>query len=146
MPLRDFPLAHGPFRRTAKLSVPLELRSSADFRLAGAPMADGTVGEHFDGKIESPTLRDDPAGAGAVIAAWDFSRDMASTRAIDTGPRLQHGTLVNLPARAMKGGAGPETSMTGASARSIMAPSISTTTTSTMPAGRPPVRSPSRAT
>ncbi len=103
VPLRDFPLAHGPLRRTAELSVPVELRSGGDFHLAGAPMADGTVDDHFNGKIESPTLRDDPAAGGAVIAAWDFSRDMAGARAIDTGPRLQHGTLVNLPARAMTG-------------------------------------------
>jgi N,N-dimethylformamidase len=70
------------------------------FYLAGCPQADGSIGEHFDGKIDSPSvLGPNPK----VIARWDFSKNIPSTRAIDTGPHRYHGILVNLPARAMKG-------------------------------------------
>jgi N,N-dimethylformamidase len=70
------------------------------FYLAGCPQADGSIGEHFDGKIDSPSIL---GPHPKVIARWDFSKDMSSTRAIDTGPHRYHGSLVNLPARAMKG-------------------------------------------
>lgn len=70
-------------------------KSAKGFWIAGCPQADGTVGEHFDGKIDSPAL--------GRIARWDFSREMMTTRAVDTGPGKHHGRLVNLPARAMKG-------------------------------------------
>ena len=62
--------------------------------------ADGVVASHFDGKIEAPAIR---AADGAVVAAWDFSRAIATQRAIDTGPQAAHARLVNLPARAMTG-------------------------------------------
>lgn len=67
--------------------------------LAGTPQAGGTVGEHFDGKIEAPVFTQ----GRRVIAKWDFSRDIPTTRAIDVGPGKYHGKLVNLPTRAMKG-------------------------------------------
>jgi N,N-dimethylformamidase len=65
------------------------------FWIAGCPQQDGTVGEHFDGKIDSPAL--------LRVARWDFSREIPGTIARDTGPGRHHGRLVNLPARAMKG-------------------------------------------
>jgi N,N-dimethylformamidase len=87
--------------------------------LAGCPEADGSVGRHFDGKIDGAALlagvhpaqshealllaRTPAAIADAVIARWDFSRQMGSTRAVDIGPCLHHGRLVHLPTRAMKG-------------------------------------------
>ena len=40
---------------------------------------------------------------GSLVAAFDFSREIASTRAIDIGPFGLHGEVENLPARAMKG-------------------------------------------
>lgn len=89
------------------------------FLLAGRPLGDGTVGEHFDGKIDGPVLlsgfhppethqalllQPRPAALGThIIAAWDFAREIASTRAIDIGPSGYHGDLVHLPARGMKG-------------------------------------------
>jgi N,N-dimethylformamidase len=68
--------------------------------LAGCPLADGTVGEHFDGKIDSPKLT---GRAQKIIARWDFSKEVSSTKAVDLGPGKRHGKLVDLPARAMKG-------------------------------------------
>jgi N,N-dimethylformamidase len=89
------------------------------FFLAGRPFGDGTVGEHFDGKIDGPVLLSGfhppethqalllqrrPAALGThIIAAWDFAREIGSTRAIDIGPSGHHGDLVHLPARGMKG-------------------------------------------
>ena len=75
---------------------------------------------HFNGKIERPyVVAGTEAGAGAepgvappprepppaaaTAADWDFSREIPSQRVVDAGPNGWHGTLVNLPARAMKG-------------------------------------------
>jgi N,N-dimethylformamidase len=67
--------------------------------LAGAPQGDGTIAEHFDGKIDAPSLM----LGRRVIARWDFSKEIPTTQAVDTGPGRHHGKLINLPARAMKG-------------------------------------------
>ncbi|HJQ60330.1 MAG TPA: N,N-dimethylformamidase beta subunit family domain-containing protein [Vineibacter sp.] len=70
---------------------------------------------YFNGKIEDPMIlgRADPTPAQLVfdpqrlplgtIAAWDFARGMDGIDLDDVGPRGLRGTLVNLPARAMKG-------------------------------------------
>jgi N,N-dimethylformamidase len=87
--------------------------------MAGCPEPSGTVGRHFDGKIEGPALLEgvhgpeahdallrpklDPRLATQVIAQWDFSQEIPFTRAIDVGPFRRHGQLVNLPSRGMKG-------------------------------------------
>ncbi len=87
--------------------------------LAGTLMADGSIGAHFNGKIEAPvfiegqpdqptlvamTLHPLPAAlAPRVIAAWDFSAAIRTARVADIGPSRRDGHLVNLPARGMKG-------------------------------------------
>jgi N,N-dimethylformamidase len=84
--------------------------------LAGCPEDDGTIGRHFDGKIDGPMLLSGiyPAeqheallgsapGAAPVIAHWDFSQGISTTKAVDAGPSGHHGRLVHLPARGMKG-------------------------------------------
>jgi N,N-dimethylformamidase len=38
-----------------------------------------------------------------VVADWDFAREIPTLRAVDAGPNRLDGTLVNLPARGMKG-------------------------------------------
>jgi N,N-dimethylformamidase len=75
---------------------------------------------HFNGKIEAPRILSGTpdlaavmaaqrSGAlpqhAAVVAAWDFAREMGSDTAVDTGPAGLHGTCVNLPTRAMTGAA-----------------------------------------
>lgn len=90
-------------------------------RLGGGPplyfaaLGGEPVGGHYNGRIERPMLiggaletgevlrRASGAAEGAVLAAWDFARDMSGTAVVDTGPNGLHGTLVNLPARAMRG-------------------------------------------
>ena len=93
---------------------------AAPFFMAGCPNADGTVGRHYDGKIDAPALLDGlhscavqdilvrspapPAAiAEAIIARWDFSRDIGTLRAVDAGPSGHDGELVHLPTRGMKG-------------------------------------------
>ena len=87
--------------------------------LAGCPEADGTTGRHYDGKIDGPVLLSgihprlshdallrrplDQVLRNQVLAAWDFSKDIRSTTAVDTGPFRRNGRLVNLPTRGMKG-------------------------------------------
>jgi N,N-dimethylformamidase len=70
------------------------------YERAGEPW----VGEHFNGKLEAPTVR----RRGEVLAAWDFAREITSDGVpsdviTDTGPRGLHGRLVNAPMRAATG-------------------------------------------
>ncbi len=77
------------------------------------------AGGHFNGKIDRPCLANRalsraemaalcgdsvPAGLeSAVVASWDFSRDMTSDVIRDTSPNRLDGRTWNLPARAMTG-------------------------------------------
>lgn len=59
---------------------------------------------HFNGKVEAPAVyRAATADENALVARWDFSRGIETTRVEDIGPHGLHGRLVNLPARAMTG-------------------------------------------
>lgn len=76
-------------------------------------------GGHFNGKIEAPAILGSaldadglralplsPAGLAArpdALAAWDFSRDISTGRAVDAGPYGHDGRLFNQPTRAMTG-------------------------------------------
>ncbi len=62
---------------------------------------------HFDGKLEAPAILagfletwSEPA---EVLAQWDFSRGIDTSRIEDTGPQGCHGDLVNMPTRAVVG-------------------------------------------
>ena len=92
-PLESHPLMDDAGKAAGRLvSLPAPSRG---FHLAGCPQQDGTIGAHFDGKIEAPSL--------GAIARWDFSRGIETTKCLDMGRGRHHGRLVNLPARAMKG-------------------------------------------
>jgi N,N-dimethylformamidase len=106
-------------RGHAEARLPIQAFAlEAPLYVAGFPQADGTIGGHFDGKIDGPmlceglrpaelhkTLREiDPVTpAPKVIARWDFSKEIETTAAIDVGPNQLHGVLMQLPTRAMKG-------------------------------------------
>lgn len=65
---------------------------------------DGKASEHFNGKIEAPSLyRSVDAALETLIASWDFSKGISSTVVRDTGAGGIDAQLVNLPARAMTG-------------------------------------------
>jgi N,N-dimethylformamidase beta subunit-like, C-terminal/Concanavalin A-like lectin/glucanases superfamily len=91
----------------------------APLLMAGSAEAQGTIGRHFDGKIDGPLILSgihtadryddflrgiiEPELLTHVIARWDFAQATRSTRVIDIGPSRHHGRLVHLPARGMKG-------------------------------------------
>jgi N,N-dimethylformamidase len=60
--------------------------------------------QYFNGKIERPTLHAAPTPSDApILAAWDFAIGIPTDTITDIGPSGWHGTLVNLPTRAMTG-------------------------------------------
>jgi N,N-dimethylformamidase len=77
------------------------------------------VSHHFNGKLDRPrligrALTGDESVAlawdalpqerdSAVIAAWDFARDIGTDTVSDLGPNGLHGRTVNLPSRGCKG-------------------------------------------
>ena len=76
------------------------------------PVLIGALGQeppsgHFNGKIEAPKIHSaaiDPTKSDAnLLAHWDFSNAIKSTRIVDAGPLGLHGHVVNAPARAMTG-------------------------------------------
>ncbi|MFP6743410.1 MAG: N,N-dimethylformamidase beta subunit family domain-containing protein, partial [Alphaproteobacteria bacterium] len=87
----------------------------------GATLSDGDVPitHAFNGRIDTPRLanraldRADMAMIverspslrlqGAIVGAWDFSREIMSDRIVDLSENRLHGTIVNQPARAVKG-------------------------------------------
>lgn len=114
---------------TSEYGAQVEGSASVAAAPAGTPIVIGaevsddgpprTVRRAFNGKIDRPRIA---AGAlsfadsvelgapvpsrlesGTVIAAWDFSQYTDTQRVTDLSPNDLHGTLVNLPARAMKG-------------------------------------------
>jgi N,N-dimethylformamidase len=87
--------------------------------IAGWTLDQEQVGGFYNGKIDSPAILSRALSAGeldgiflrpmpaavrdSLVLAFDFSREIPSTRAIDVGPFGLHGDVANLPARAMKG-------------------------------------------
>ena len=85
---------------------------SGEARISFAAAPDATA--HFNGRIEDPLLLrgtprvtlDDPdalLASGRVAAWWDLAADMEGEAILDRGPAALHGSLVNLPGRAVKG-------------------------------------------
>lgn len=69
-----------------------------------AEMRDGRACQHFNGKIEAPTIfASAEANDDSMLARWDFSQGISTTRITDTGTHGVHGRIVNLPARGMTG-------------------------------------------
>ncbi len=95
--------------------VPLTMATIVTERAGGAY----TVGAHFNGRIEAPRLATralsraamqalvalppPPALEPAVLAAWDFAVDIPGIGVHDRSAHRRHGTLVNLPTRAVPG-------------------------------------------
>ena len=99
------PLAGGPA---------VSARTSAELvekQLAKIFIAVDNDSRYFNGKIDTPAIYDgvididgsDSLDPARVVASWDFSRGIPTTRIEDTGPHALHGELINMPARAMTG-------------------------------------------
>jgi N,N-dimethylformamidase len=108
--------------RSASGAVPERLSGAGAVLRIGAAGSDFDAAlPSFDGRIESPAvwrgalapsdafarldrLADGDTNADEdLLAAWDFSGEMASATAFDIGPHGRHGRFVNLPTRAVKG-------------------------------------------
>src|SRR4051812_3773636 len=119
-PSQNFP--HDPSSRTVTIQTEiraLEPREAALLIAALPGDRPDRVEGHYNGKIDRPRLFNralsraeldvlklggSPLDLGAALAAaWDFSREISSDRIIDVSPNANHGTAVNLPARAMTG-------------------------------------------
>ena len=55
--------------------------------------------DHYNGRIEDVQI----ASNGTLLAAWDFSLGIPTTRISDTSGNGHHGRLVNMPMRAVTG-------------------------------------------
>ena len=113
----SLPLAGGlPVSARTSPKISLELGERQLEKIFFAVDADS---KYFNGKIDSPAIYDrvididtnDAAPTQGVVARWDFSRAISTTRIEDTGPHALHGELVNLPARAMTGSSWDGTEM-----------------------------------
>jgi N,N-dimethylformamidase len=119
-PCQDWP--HDASSRVVTIQTKLRaVEPGQSALLVGALPGDrpGQGRGHYNGKIERPSLFNralsdaeldalklggSPLDLGeALAAAWDFSREISSDRIIDVSPNSNHGTAVNLPARAMTG-------------------------------------------
>jgi N,N-dimethylformamidase len=98
--------------------VPMPL-ASLDFVIGAHCMCvdknERAMAGHFNGKIESPRLSASavhPADLDrlleaprdfALTAAWQFEREIPTTKILDAGPHALHGRTINLPARGVTG-------------------------------------------
>ena len=95
--------AHG-HSETQQISIDATQLANDARPMIAAELHDGIARHHFNGKIEAPTIYASvEASDGAVLACWDFSQGISTTRITDTGPHAIHGRIVNLPARGMTG-------------------------------------------
>ena len=94
-----------PVRQSETISGATAIETGAPILIA-ANGGEAVTG-HYNGKIDSPAIYsaaiDPTAENNDPAMQWDFSQDMSSIRVTDKGPLNMHGTVVNAPARAMKG-------------------------------------------
>ena len=64
-----------------------------------AVVSKGISHNHFNGKIETPTIFED----SKMLAEWDFSSNMSSMKIQGLGPLGGDGLLYGAPSRAMTG-------------------------------------------
>jgi N,N-dimethylformamidase len=113
------PLAEGagePITLDAAVPAPVALGAAGAVRIGGGlhDTLAATPTAPFSGRIERPSifkaalLPDDfnnppPGQPSSLVAAWDFSREIGTTRIVDVGPHGLHGQLINQPTRAVAG-------------------------------------------
>ena len=122
-PLAEYPGIHDSVTRSARLTLRRVGINDRPVVMAGLEDRVGRtrrtiVVNHYNGKIDSPRLANRalseadmdalrygvPASLeDAIVAAWDFSRDIGSERITDLSSNQHHGTVINLPTRAMTG-------------------------------------------
>ena len=63
------------------------------------------IKDHFNGKIEAPAIFRNASACNdrTLLAKWDFSEEISSTKIVDVGPHQLHGDIHNFPTRAVTG-------------------------------------------
>ncbi|MBF2759819.1 MAG: N,N-dimethylformamidase large subunit [Ectothiorhodospiraceae bacterium AqS1] len=101
--------------RTVRKTAFLEMEGALAAPLLLAASDPASPKRHFNGKIEAPCILERPPEVAEIdalaqgkpiegaVAAWDFSRGIASSRIEDSAPQAMHGRLFNAPARGMTG-------------------------------------------
>lgn len=116
LPLDPVPRIADEARKTIKASFVAASKAAPTF-IAALPKGSGGVGAFYNGKIDSPRIFEGAldeatsaslkagvsAAAGKLAAAWDFSAEMHSQRAVELSGNGLDGRVVNFPARAMAG-------------------------------------------
>jgi N,N-dimethylformamidase len=92
------PGLHDDVVAEANARVKTAVTAAAPLLLAARRGEAGAAVEHFNGKIEAPSLR-----SGSVAAEWDFARGIGTTAIEDRSPLKLHGRTVNAPKRAVTG-------------------------------------------
>jgi N,N-dimethylformamidase len=114
-PLTEF--AFDPTRAVVERTTSIRTlpATSVPFLMAAYETGRGQVGGHYNGKIEAPrvysralsTREMEAVGQGRgpadVVAAWDFSLDIPTSKVTDTGSHKLQGQTVNVPTRAVTG-------------------------------------------
>lgn len=110
----QWPLPNGDVN-IRKSVHPDAVNASAGNLLFGASRTsvseDSIAQNHFNGKIDNPRIYSgviedigkEWKSHTSVVAEWDFSLDIGSNQISDMGPNGFHGTLINLPTRAVTG-------------------------------------------
>ena len=122
-PTRTWPGDEAATNVEAPTQIKAVQANETDFVMAGMWQADedgvSRVGSQFNGKIDRPRVfnqalneeeivslkrgADPLTFGGALVAAWDFSKDVSSQKVSDTSPHGLHGQTINMPARGMTG-------------------------------------------
>lgn len=117
--VRQHPLKPHPHVKddgsAAAITVPdlTQSKTNAPLMIAARAGVDNPAREHFNGRIEAPRLCADPLEAESahlipydhksIIAAWDFSIGISTDQVTDLSANQLHGTLINIPTRAVPG-------------------------------------------
>ena len=104
-------------RNTLALPLPTAPPAWRALTLAGVALQNGTVGAHFDGRLERPVLWPSAVSCEAALhavlrqsglpdgalACWDFAPHEQQSLLPDHGPHALHGRLEQGPKRAVRG-------------------------------------------
>ena len=85
----------------ARAGLRLDTLAAADIIIGAALSEDDAPQSVFEGRIEDPQIL--PLDGGDPIAWWDFSLGIDTQEVRDRGPFGLHGTLRNMPTRAVRG-------------------------------------------
>ncbi len=108
----------GPRNNIEKTVLDLDFEGICPPLIFGAETKN-KVCSNFNGKIERPMIfgaefseeNYPTTERSSVLADWNFSEEISSTKIIDSGPSKMHGKLINLPTRAMTGSSWDGTEM-----------------------------------